>query len=401
MLTLEDAQNRLLDAIQPLPPESIPLRHGLGRFLARDQIAPLDLPLFDNSAMDGYAVQAKDVAQATENNPVPLKLVAQVPAGTVAPHPLQPGQCIRIYTGSAVPEGADAVVMQEDTTTDPAHPGQVLFLDRVKPWENLRLRGEDIKQGKLLIRAGERINASRLALIGAMGQDTLQVGTRPMVGIMATGSELLEPGQIIQPGKIFESNRLMLATLAAQVGARTKVYPLVPDSLADTQTTLETALQECDAVVTSGGVSVGDLDFVKPAFEKVGGKLDFWKVAMKPGKPFVFGSREGVFWFGLPGNPVSALVTFLMLAGPALLKMQGATQVQLPATPGILGEPVSNPGDRRHFMRVHLDRTGHVFSTGTQASHIMSSLAAANGLIDVPPQTEWAKGERVMVLSWN
>jgi molybdopterin molybdotransferase len=192
-----------------------------------------------------------------------------------------------------------------------------------------------------------------------------------------------------------------LAALIRRAGAVPKVYPLVPDALAGTSLALADAFHECDAVVTSGGVSVGEMDFLKRAFEQIGGSLEFWKVAIKPGRPFAFGRLRGKLLFGLPGNPVSALVTFLLLVRPALLRWQGATDVSLPAHPGVLAEPLVNHGERRHFIRVKADSAGMVRSTGIQASHVLSSVAAADGLVDVPADTTLAAGSQVTVLRWE
>jgi molybdopterin molybdotransferase len=220
------------------------------------------------------------------------------------------------------------------------------------------------------------------------------------VGLLATGSELREPGQALGPGQTYESNRVGISALVSRAGARPILFPLVADALADTRRALEEAFRECDIVVTSGGVSVGEMDFVKRAFEESGGDLQFWKVAIKPGRPFVFGRFLEKFLFGLPGNPVSAHVTFLLLVRPALLRWQGATDVSLPSHPGVLAEALVNPGGRRHFMRVKVDRAGKVHSAGAQASHLLTSLAAANGLVDVPSQTTLSQGATVPVLSW-
>ncbi len=221
------------------------------------------------------------------------------------------------------------------------------------------------------------------------------------MGLLASGSELLEGGQPLASGKIYESNRAGLAALAAQAGAIPRIFPLVKDSLADTRAALESAFAGCDVVVTSGGVSVGEMDFVKDAFEKIGGELQFWKVAIRPGRPFVFGRLGEKFLFGLPGNPVSAFVTFLLLVRPALARWQGARDVRLPAHPGTLVEPLVNPGERRHFTRVTVDAAGNVRSAGTQASHILSSLASADALVDVPPKTTLPAGAAVSVLRWE
>jgi molybdopterin molybdotransferase len=219
--------------------------------------------------------------------------------------------------------------------------------------------------------------------------------------VLATGSELQEPGEPLKPGMIYESNRVGLAAMIRATGAQPLIFPLVPDVASATRAALLEAFDQCDVVVTSGGVSVGELDLVKGTFEEVGGELQFWKVAIKPGRPFVFGRRAGKLLFGLPGNPVSALVTFFLLVRPALLRWQGARQVAPPLRTGILGEPIANRSDRRHFVRVRVTAAGQIHSAGVQASHFLSSLAAANGLVDVPPQTMLPAGAVVRVMPWD
>ncbi len=401
MLELEAARELILAAIQPLPPECIPVSAAVGRVAAAAVHAPLDLPPFDNSAMDGYAVRASDLVGAGAETPVALKLAGRVPAGEIFTSPVEPGTCVRIFTGSPLPPGADAVVMQEDTRLAPEQPDTVSFLDRAKPLENLRLRGEDVKRGTPLLVAGDDVNAGAAALFAALGLSEISVGRRPQIGLLATGSELIEAGQPLAPGKIYESNRVGLAALIARAGGVPRVFPLVPDTRAATRAALETAFVDCDGVVTSGGVSVGEHDHVKDAFAQLGGETGFWKVAIKPGKPFVFGRWRGKFLFGLPGNPVSAFVTFLLLVRPALRRWQGATRWNLPAHPGVLAETLANSGDRRHFVRVYVDDSGAVRSAGPQASHILGSLARANGLVDVPPRSQLTVGLVVPVLRWE
>ena len=383
MLELEDARAQILAKLTPLPVEALALGDACGRFLASPVSSPMDLPAFDNSAMDGYAVRAADVAAASADAPVTLRVAGRAAAGEVFEGTLEKGCCIRVFTGSAMPAGADAVVMQEDTRIN--SPGQIQVLDAVKPWENVRFRGEDVKQGAELAAAGQRLNAGRLGLIAATGLASVAVRRRPVVGVLATGNELVEAGEPLSAGKIYESNRVMLGPLLAQAGAVARVFPLVPDTLEATRSALETAFTECDAVVTSGGVSVGELDFVKAAFEKLGGVLEFWKVSIRPGKPFVFGRLGEKFLFGLPGNPVSALVTFLVLVRPALLHWQAAAEVELPSHFCTLAEALVNRGDRRHFVRVKVGADGMARPAGAQASHRLGSLSVANGLVDVPP----------------
>ena len=398
MLELEDARARILAALLPLPVESVAIASAAGRFTAGAMVAPLDLPAFDNSAMDGYAVRAADVTGASADAPVRLTVVGRAEAGAVFEGTMEKGCCVRVFTGSPLPAGADAVVMQEDTRQKVGFAVRIEVLDAVKPWENVRFRGEDVKQGMELIGAGQRLNASRLGLLAAVGMASVPVRRQPVVGVLATGNELVEAGQPLSPGKIYESNRVMLRPLLAQAGAAARMFPLVPDTLEATRAALERAFGECDAVVTSGGVSVGELDFVKAAFEKLGGTQEFWKVSIRPGKPFVFGRLGEKFLFGLPGNPVSALVTFLMLVRPALLHWQGAVDVELPSQACMLGEALVNRGDRRHFMRVKVDADGIARPAGAQSSHRLGSLAEANGLVDVLPGVTLAAGKPARVL---
>jgi molybdopterin molybdotransferase len=401
MLELESALRQILDLIPASAPEMTALAKSHGRFLAAEMPSPVDLPGFDNSAMDGYAVRSAEVSTADANTPVTLKLLGRVAAGEIYEGEVSAGGCVRLFTGSPLPRGADAVVMQEDTRVDPGQPGVVSFLDACKPWENIRFRGEDVKQGALLGKPGDELTASRIQLFAAAGIASFAVGRRPVCGLLATGSELLESGSPAAPGKIFESNRAGLAVLAERTGAVTRIYPLVQDTLGDTVQALETALAECDIVITSGGVSVGEMDFTKAAFARLGGELEFWKIAIRPGRPFAFGRHRNKFLFGLPGNPVSAFITFLLLVRPALRRWQGAANDQPHRACGVLAEPLFNPHERRHFVRVILDAEGRVRSAGAQASHVLFSLAAANGLVDVPPRSTLPAGSQVPVIGWD
>ena len=401
MLEYDEALARVLAATPAPTTESVSLNDAPGRVLAEPIRSPIDLPVFDNSSMDGYAVRAADLASANPVSPARLRLGGKVAAGQIFPGEVGPGTCVRLFTGSPLPPGANAVVMQEDTRFDAKAPGEVLVLTPVQPGENVRPRGEDIRQGSPLAEAGEVLNAGRIGLLAAAGVAQVRVGRRPVAGVLATGSELTEPGQSLAPGRIYESNRIPLSALVVGAGAVSRTLPVVADVLEGTAQALKDAFCQCDAVVTSGGVSVGEMDFLKQAFEQIGGRLDFWKIAVKPGRPFVFGHYGTKRLFGLPGNPVSAFVTFLLLVRPALLRWQGATDVSLPAHPGVLAEPLANPGERRHFMRVKVDSVGKVHSTGQQASHVLGSLAAANGLVDVPAGATLAAGSAVTVLRWG
>lgn len=401
MLELEEAQAQISAALAPPTSEIIPLSDGAGRVLAERIQSPLDLPVFDNSAMDGYGVRAKDIASARPESPARLRLAGKVAAGEVFAGDVASGTCVRLFTGSPLPRGADAVVMQEDTRLDPSAAGEVLFLTAASPGENVRLSGEDVKRGALLVEAGKVLTVGRLSLLAAVGLMRVSVGRQPVVCLLASGSELRDAGQILAPGQIYESNRASLAALVRRAGAIPQVLPLVADTLAATRVALTEAFDQCDAVVTLGGVSVGEMDFIKSAFEEIGGQLQFWKVAIRPGRPFVFGRYRKKFLFGLPGNPVSAVVTCFLLVRPALLRWQGATDVSLPAHPGVLLESLANRGELRHFTRVKVDAAGRIRSAGRQASHLLSSMARANGLVDLPAHTTLAAGTVVPVLRWE
>lgn len=400
-LELEAALARIMAAVPAPIHENIPMGEAQGRVLVERILAPINLPVFDNSSMDGYAVRAKDVAAANPQAPVRLRLAGRVAAGQTFSGEVPAGACVRLATGSPMPSGADAVVVQEDTQVEPGAAGEILILEAAKPWENVRLRGEDVKSGAALVEAGEVLTAGRISLLAAVGVDRVPVGRRPVAGLLATGSELREPGLPLGPGQIYESNRLGLAALTRNAGAVPKAFPLVADALDATRLALETAFEQCDVVVTSGGASVGEMDFLKPALTQAGGEIQFWRVAIKPGRPFVFGRWREKLLFGLPGNPVSTFVTFLLLVRPALLRWQGASRVSLPQHPGLLEELLANPSERRHFVRVQVDAAGKIRSAGFQASHALSSLAAANGLVEVPPRTTFPAGASVQAMRWE
>jgi len=357
-----------------------------------------DLPSFDNSAMDGYAVRSADLQRATKEVPVALQCRGETAAGQAPASELGAGECWRIFTGAPLPAGADAVVMQEDVTPVAGTADGIEFRESVRPWENIRFKGEDIKRGTPLGNTGSRISFGLIAALGAVGVNEVEVGGRPRVGLLATGDELVEPGRTRRAGQVFESNRVMLESMIQEAGGIPTCYPIVADESQATQRALARAFQECDVVITSGGVSVGEHDHVKAAFESLGGTLEFWRIAMRPGKPFVAGRLDSRIFFGLPGNPVSAAVTFLLLVRPALIRLQGGTALQLPRAKGTLSVAVSNPGSRRHFVRVSVDAKGRVTPVGPQGSHVLSGLAQANGLIDLPPQSDWPVGREVEAL---
>ncbi len=397
MISVEQALERVLAQVPLVDIEEVSVAEAANRVVRADIHSNTNLPAFDNSAVDGYAVRSDDVRSASAAAPVMLRVSFEVAAGAAAALAVEPHAAARIFTGSPLPRGADAVVMQEDT----AREGEwVKVLDAVRPFENVRMKGEDVKRGDLLVKAGEWVTASAVGLLGGCGESRVKVGCRPKVGVLATGNELQEPGNLLEPGQIYESNRITIAALADKAGGIARSYPIVRDTLTGTSKALEKAFAECDVVVTSGGVSVGEHDHVKAAFEVVGGKIDFWRVAMRPGKPFVFGTIGKKLLFGLPGNPVSAFVTFLLLVRPALLRMLGANDVRMQTAYGRVADPLRNDGDRRHFVRVTLGKDGMIRSAGPQASHMLRSLGKANALLDMRPGLALTEGEIVPVLLW-
>jgi len=400
MLSLEDAIELTLSSVIKLEPEKVKLGEALRRFSAQTLHAKVSLPGFDNSAMDGFAVVSTDLSEASESNPVTLQCSGIIPAGRCTDETVRPGHCMRIFTGSPLPIGADAVVMQEYCRIIQGD-GTVSCTDSVRPWENIRMQGEDIRSGDQVIIKGQRISTRAIGLLAATGHYAIEVGRKPKVALVATGSELVEAPQELAPGQIYDSNRTMLAALLKSVNGSPKVYPIIRDELNATCKALEAAFKENDIVITSGGVSVGDHDHVKPAIEQLGGSINAWKVAIKPGKPFVLGQVDGRTLLGLPGNPASTLVTYQLLVHPTLLKMQGATDCQPAKRVGVLAEEFTNKGDRRHFVRVSIDAQGIISSAGGQRSHMLGSLAKANALLDIPPHARLAKSDQAEVIMFE
>ncbi len=396
MQSLEATRERLLGALTPLSPETVALGLADGRFAAQEVRASRELPPFDNSAMDGYAVRAAD----TVVTPAPLKLVGRTAAGETSGPALAAGECVRVFTGAPLPAGADAVVMQEDTQVDPTDSARIVVCEGVKPWENVRFRGEDIARGAVLVSTGTRLGPQHLALLGSMGLAEVVVHRAPRVAILANGSELRAPGTELTGGQIFESNTVMLAALVRRFGGEPVFSRCVADEEGPLREAFLEAFAAADLVITVGGASVGDHDLIKPVFTALGGQLDLWRVALKPGKPFCFGRLDGKCLLGLPGNPVSAFVTAVLLVQSALCRLQGAADCEPPATLGILAASFANPDRRRHFVRVVTDAEGKVKPAGPQASHRLGSLAAADGLVDVPPESTLVAETVVRVLRW-
>lgn len=395
MISVETAQARILESLRPLPVETVPLIASLGRGCAEEVVAPSDLPAFDNAAVDGYAVSSPDLLEASSERPIELEVVGVVAAGDAPMLVVRPGTCVRIFTGAVLPTGADAVVMQEDVET--AGGSSVRIRERVRPWDGVRLAGEDVRRGTRLAWVGQRVRPGLIGLLAASGFATVTVPRRPRVAVLTTGSELLEPGNPPVPGGVYNSNCPLLEALARTEGVEVTGVSRTPDTLEHTMAGLVLAARGNDVVITTGGVSVGEADLVRAALAALGGTVEDWKVAMKPGKPFAWGRLEGTLWFGLPGNPVSAFVTWWLLVRPALLRLMGVQATGGRRVTGRLAASVTNAGDRRHFLRVSLDDAGRVAVVGPQSSHIQSSLALADGLLDVPPLTTWEMGQEVRV----
>lgn len=396
LVSLETARNSVLARLTPLEPISVSLLDALGGWAADELKAGMHLPPFDNSAMDGFAVRCSDFVRL----PVQLCLTGTTPAGSSGGHPLGPGECMRVFTGAPIPQGADAVIMQEDAETVLSDPTLIQFGERPRPWDNIRFRGEDIQPETVLIRPGTRIAPQHLAILAASGHEEVRIHRRPMVSILTTGSELQPPGKPLAAGQIYESNRATVTALIAAAGGRTISSQMVPDDLTQVQSALSAAAAMSDLVLTIGGASVGEADFARSSVLALGGSIDLWKVSIRPGKPFFLGHIGNTPILGLPGNPVSAFVTAILLVLPSLRRLQGAAHCLPPTSHATLGESLNNQTDRDHYVRVTIDGFGTVRSAGVQASHRLASLALADGLVCVPAQSDLAAGRSVSVMTW-
>ena len=399
MQSVDDYLDEVLAAIRPLPPHELRLDEAGGAVLAEDVTAASALPPFDNSGMDGYAVLAADVAAATPERPVTLPVRGEVPAGDTRPHHLDPGTCLRIMTGAPVPSGADAIVPVEWTDGGVAH---VAIGRAAEPGYSIRRAGGDAAVGDLLLTAGTRVGPVQIGLLAAAGRGTVTARPSPRITVMSTGDELIEPGQPVRPGQIWESNSRMLAAAAQQAGYPARRHAVVPDDKAAVLAAIEEALADTDLLVTTGGVSMGgEHDIVKAALQDLG-TVAFRKVAMQPGMPQGFGvvGPAGTPIFTLPGNPVSAYVSFQLFVRPAASALQDFGPERVAAVSASLAGPVRSPGDRRSYLRGVLDASsGTVTPVSGQSSHQLASLARANALIVVPePVTELPAGATVEVL---
>ncbi|HUJ71990.1 MAG TPA: gephyrin-like molybdotransferase Glp [Verrucomicrobiae bacterium] len=402
MLTVAEAKEIILVAVRTRPPRAVPLADALDCVLAQDVTSPVDLPLWNNSAVDGYAVRASDVAGANENNSIHLRVIAKIPAGAPAAVKLEPQSCVRIFTGAPIPPGADAVVMQEDT--HPHHEGYIAVSESVETGENIRRAGDDVTKNEVVLRAGTLLGPSQLGLAAAVGVAQLVVYPRPRVGVLVTGAEVVEPARPLREGQIHDSNSYALCAFVKQAGCEPVDLGIADDTREDLHEKIDYGLSECDVVVTVGGVSVGEYDLVKDVLAELGCEQKLWKIAMRPGKPFVFGVREEKLVFGLPGNPVSAAVAFLVLVRPALLKMRGLAEIELPSLSAEAVEDFVNSGDRLHYMRATLQRDGEkwlVRPMPRQGSHVISSMTNANCLVEVPESATIPRGHLTKAIRFS
>jgi len=400
LLSVDEALAVLLEGARPLGElETVPTLEATGRVLAAAQTSTMDVPPMDNSAMDGYALRRADVAAPDTR----LRVAQRIAAGAVGA-PLAPGSAARIFTGAPIPDGADAIVMQEFCALD----GDTVVVKKVpQPEEWIRRRGSDIRAGAEILAAGTRLQPQDTGLAASVGIATLPVLRRVRLGLFFTGDELVMPGDPLPPGRIYNSNRFTLNGLAKMFDCDTRDYGIVPDSLEATRAVLRRAAGECDVIVTSGGVSVGDADFVKPAVEAEGSLL-MWRIAMKPGRPLAFGrvrsegpARREAAFIGLPGNPVSSFVTFLIFVRPFLLRTQGIADVAPRAIAARADFDWREPDARREFLRVKWNASGGLDIYPTQDSAVMTSTAWADGLVDNPPNHAIRKGDTVRFLPFS
>jgi molybdopterin molybdotransferase len=398
MLSAPEALDILLSAVRPIAEtETLPTLEANGRVLAADQTSQLNVPPMDNTQMDGYAVRAEDCTSGAAL----LKVSQRIPAGHVGT-PLQLGTAARIFTGAMIPDGANAVVMQEQCEVQG---DSVIVRHTPKAGEWIRRTGEDIRAGNILLFRGTRLRAQELGLASSVGLAELPVMRRPRVAVFFTGDELAMPGEPLKPGAIYNSNRFTLRGLLENLGCEITDYGIVPDSLDATRKTLRTAAAEHDLIITSGGVSVGEEDHIKPAVEAEG-RLNMWQIAIKPGKPLAFGEvnrpdGESAFFIGLPGNPVSSFVTFLLFVRPFILRLQGVAEV-LPKTFAMRADFSLPKGDRRNeFLRARINPAGGLDLYSNQGSAVLTSTVWGDGLIDNPPGNAISPGDTVRFLPFS
>ena len=388
LLSVDDARARVLAAVRVLGPEQVAVADALGRVVAEDVVADITLPPFDSSAMDGFALVAGPAGE--------LPVVGESQAGAPFDGRVEHGQAVRISTGAVIPDGADAVVPIERVEVQ----DQTVRVPATETGANVRRAGEDVEPGRLLIAGGSELGPAELGMLASLGRTDVSVARRPRVAIAATGDELVQPGEPLAPGQIYDSNATALAALATRSGADARIAPRIPDAADATKAAIETAADGADVLCITGGVSVGPHDHVKPALTELGFEEQFWRVALKPGKPLWFGVRDGQYAFGLPGNPASALVTFQLFARPALRALQGADPSQARSI-AVLDGPVKAEPSRDQAVRCRLrmaDDGWHAQPTGPQGSHVMSSMVGAAALAIIPAgDRDLAPGERVVI----
>ena len=400
LLSVEEARRQMLVGLEPLPAEEVELLDARGRALAEPVISRLTLPPWDNSAMDGFAVRAEDIESATRERPVTLDVVGEVAAGRVPEVEVAPRTAVRILTGALLPAGADAVVPVEGTDAQPgvsALPGRVAIFDAQARGAHIRRAGSDVRSGDRLLEPGSELTPAGVAVAAAGGHSRVTVHRRPRVAVLATGDELAAAGSELGPAQIPDSNSVGLAACAVEAGAEVRQLGIARDEVEDVIDRLRVGLEWADAVIASGGVSVGAHDVVKDAFVQVG-RVELWRIAVQPGKPLAFGRAPAagrlteVLLFGLPGNPVSSLVTFELFVRPVLRRLAGHTDVLArEVVCARLGQPVTKSAGRRAFLRVKLVADGpgwRASLAGSQDSHVLSALAAADGLAIIPESYE-------------
>jgi molybdopterin molybdotransferase len=396
-VSFEEARNIILGTVRSMGTEKVALSESLGRVVAETAVAPWDIPPLDNSAMDGFAVRAADVSGAGPGRPVVLEVLENLPAGRVGRHALRPGTAVRIMTGAPVPAGADAVVRVEDTEGEGE---KVRIRARVKAGKDIRRAAEDVRAGQKVLEAGDFLTPAAVGMLAGLGRASVRVTQRPRVAVLSTGDELVEVDGDRREGKIIATNTYSLSSQVREAGALPIALAIAPDAPEAIASRFREAMS-CDVIVSSGGVSVGAYDFVKDVLEGLGSKMKFWRVAMRPGHPLAFGLLQGRPVFGLPGNPVSCMVSFEVFARPALLKMMGRQDLFRPVVRARLAETLRQKPGRLTFVRARVRREASgfsVISTGSQSSGILFSMVRANGLLLFPAdRTELPEGSEVEV----
>ena len=397
MIKVEEAQKIILENISSIGAEEVSTLESLGRIIAKDYYSKDDIPTFDNSAMDGYAVSSSDVIGASQQKPVVLDVIEDLPAGVVARQEIKKGKAIRIMTGAPIPGGADSVIMVEKTQRDG---GRVKIFESARPGENIRRAGEDIDKGALVLKKGKIIGPAEIGILASLGVKSVEVTRCPGVGILATGDELIEIEEGLTVGKIRNANTYSLFGQVKNAGGIPYDLGIAKDNKLEIRRKIKEGLRN-DMLLISGGVSVGDYDYVKEVMADLNGRIEFWKVAMRPGKPLVFCVVNNRPVFGLPGNPVSSMVSFEIFVRPAILKMLGQSQDSRKEVDAVLEEDIKKTKNLRYFLRGKTEWKGGVYrtrTTGPQGSGILKSMVLANSLIILPEEEEYVqKGTRVTV----